>query len=234
MSGFNVYPSEVEDVIGEVPASPGRRDRGGGRHHGRSRRRLRPRPRCRPGDHGRGGPRPPRAAARPVQAAEPDRGRRRAAADRDRQGPEGPPAGGGAPTRSWACSSSSPYDVARPGGAGIPAMTPRVTLYSRPGCHPADDARAVIVRVCADWEERRGLDRRRTCGRSAVHRGDPGDLRRRAPARLLAGRRDPAAGRPRALIHPRGTWPFSHVIAPAPAAPGPLARPRFVLAFTNS
>ena len=29
-------------------------------------------------------------------------------------------------------------------------MTPRVTLYSRPGCHPCDDARAVIVRVCAE------------------------------------------------------------------------------------
>ena len=26
----------------------------------------------------------------------------------------------------------------------------RVTLYSRPGCHLCDDARAVIERVCAD------------------------------------------------------------------------------------
>ena len=31
--------------------------------------------------------------------------------------------------------------------------TPRVTLYSRPGCHLCDDARAVIVRVCADLGE---------------------------------------------------------------------------------
>jgi glutaredoxin len=32
-------------------------------------------------------------------------------------------------------------------------MTPRVTLYSRPGCHLCDDARAVIVRVCGDLGE---------------------------------------------------------------------------------
>jgi glutaredoxin len=29
----------------------------------------------------------------------------------------------------------------------------RVTLYSRPGCHLCDDARAVIARVCADLGE---------------------------------------------------------------------------------
>jgi glutaredoxin len=29
-------------------------------------------------------------------------------------------------------------------------MTPRVTLYSRPGCHLCDDAREVVARVCAD------------------------------------------------------------------------------------
>jgi glutaredoxin len=27
---------------------------------------------------------------------------------------------------------------------------PRVLLYSKPGCHLCDDARAVIARVCAD------------------------------------------------------------------------------------
>ncbi len=32
-------------------------------------------------------------------------------------------------------------------------MTQRVTLYSRPGCHLCDDARAVIARVCADLGE---------------------------------------------------------------------------------
>jgi glutaredoxin len=30
---------------------------------------------------------------------------------------------------------------------------PRVTLYSRPGCHLCDDARAVIAAVCADLGE---------------------------------------------------------------------------------
>ena len=32
-------------------------------------------------------------------------------------------------------------------------MTARVTLYSRPGCHLCDDARAVIERVCAELGE---------------------------------------------------------------------------------
>jgi glutaredoxin len=32
-------------------------------------------------------------------------------------------------------------------------MTPRVTLYSRPGCHLCDDARTVIARVCAELGE---------------------------------------------------------------------------------
>jgi glutaredoxin len=31
--------------------------------------------------------------------------------------------------------------------------TPRVTLYSRPGCHLCDDARAVIEAVCAELGE---------------------------------------------------------------------------------
>ena len=29
-------------------------------------------------------------------------------------------------------------------------MGARVTLYSKPGCHLCDDARAVVQRVCAD------------------------------------------------------------------------------------
>ena len=32
-------------------------------------------------------------------------------------------------------------------------MTARVRLYSRPGCHLCDDARAVIARVCAELGE---------------------------------------------------------------------------------
>jgi len=31
--------------------------------------------------------------------------------------------------------------------------TPRITLYTRPGCHLCDDARVVIERVCADLGE---------------------------------------------------------------------------------
>jgi len=32
-------------------------------------------------------------------------------------------------------------------------VTARVRLYSRPGCHLCDDARAVIARVCAELGE---------------------------------------------------------------------------------
>lgn len=36
-------------------------------------------------------------------------------------------------------------------------VTPRVTLYGKPGCHLCDEARDVIARVCADlgveWAE---------------------------------------------------------------------------------
>ncbi len=32
-------------------------------------------------------------------------------------------------------------------------MSARVTLYTRPGCHLCDDARAVVARVCADLGE---------------------------------------------------------------------------------
>lgn len=32
-------------------------------------------------------------------------------------------------------------------------VEPRVTLYSRPGCHLCDEARAVIARVCAELGE---------------------------------------------------------------------------------
>ena len=34
-----------------------------------------------------------------------------------------------------------------------PATEPRVTLYSKPGCHLCDDARAVIEAVCAELGE---------------------------------------------------------------------------------
>jgi glutaredoxin len=32
-------------------------------------------------------------------------------------------------------------------------VSPRITLYSRPGCHLCDEARLVIERVCADLGE---------------------------------------------------------------------------------
>ncbi|CAA9367542.1 MAG: Glutaredoxin-like domain-containing protein PA3033 [uncultured Nocardioidaceae bacterium] len=32
-------------------------------------------------------------------------------------------------------------------------MTPRVTLYSKPGCHLCDDARTVVARVCSELGE---------------------------------------------------------------------------------
>ena len=32
-------------------------------------------------------------------------------------------------------------------------MSPRVTLYSRPGCHLCEQARAVVERVCAELGE---------------------------------------------------------------------------------
>ncbi len=32
-------------------------------------------------------------------------------------------------------------------------MTPRVTLYTKPGCHLCDDARAVVEQVCAELGE---------------------------------------------------------------------------------
>jgi len=35
----------------------------------------------------------------------------------------------------------------------VPAATPRVTLYSKPGCHLCDDARAVVEQVCAELGE---------------------------------------------------------------------------------
>ena len=31
--------------------------------------------------------------------------------------------------------------------------TPRVVLYSKPGCHLCDDARAVVAQVCAEMGE---------------------------------------------------------------------------------
>jgi glutaredoxin len=44
-----------------------------------------------------------------------------------------------------------------PGPGGGTDRHARVTLYSKPGCHLCDDARAVVQRVCGelgvDWQE---------------------------------------------------------------------------------
>jgi glutaredoxin len=37
--------------------------------------------------------------------------------------------------------------------ANLSGRSSRVTLYSRPGCHLCDDARAVVRQVCADTGE---------------------------------------------------------------------------------
>lgn len=38
--------------------------------------------------------------------------------------------------------------------AAHPSVRPRVTLYSRPGCHLCDDARAIVAAVCEELGER--------------------------------------------------------------------------------
>ncbi len=37
--------------------------------------------------------------------------------------------------------------------AGMSSAPPRITLYSRPGCHLCDDARVVIEEICAELGE---------------------------------------------------------------------------------
>jgi hypothetical protein len=37
-------------------------------------------------------------------------------------------------------------------------VSPRVTLYTKPGCHLCEDARAVVERVCAELGEGRQHD----------------------------------------------------------------------------
>jgi glutaredoxin len=59
---------------------------------------------------------------------------------------------------------------------------PRVTLYSRPGCHLCEDARAVVARVCSELGE---------CYAEVMIDGDP-DLERRfgheVPVTFVDGR----------------------------------------------
>ena len=140
VSGFNVYPVEVEEVVAEVTVSstspssgspttsPARRssptwsaDGDAAVARGRRARAV-------------------RAAAGAVQAAQPHRGGRRAALTRHRQGAEGPAARRPERRRARGCSSE-------------PRVTARVTLYGRPGCHLCEEAREVVARVCAELGE---------------------------------------------------------------------------------
>ena len=134
VSGFNVYPTEVEEVLREVPgvldaAVIGVEDAETGEAvvaYVVAQRRRRRRPRRRRG-------RARRRTPRPLQAAHPHRGRRRAAPDRHRQGAEGPAARPRAPSRAGAAgvtgSGSAPPDgparhALRPGRAATCATTP--------------------------------------------------------------------------------------------------------------
>ena len=130
VSGFNVYPVEVEDVIEEVAgvaevAVIGVADeqtgeavvayvRAPGADAGRDR---------------RGGARALRRTAGAVQAAVPDRGRRRAAAHGHRQGPEGPAAGHRAAPGPGAAGVTSRDDG--PGSRSTPARA--ATSATTPG-----------------------------------------------------------------------------------------------------
>ena len=61
------------------------------------------------------------------------------------------PTGNGTPISESVPSSRAPGRRARL--AGVTAPGSRVTLYTKPGCHLCDDARAVVARVCAELGE---------------------------------------------------------------------------------
>ena len=108
VSGFNVYPTEVEDVLREVEgvtdaAVIGAPDAGYRRGGGGVRRRAR----CGCGRARGGRAQPLRPAAGALQAAHPHRGRRRAAPHGHRQGAEGAAARTRAPSHARAARMSS-------------------------------------------------------------------------------------------------------------------------------
>ena len=103
-----------------------------------------------------------------------------------------------------------------------------------PGLPPLRRRPGGVERVCAELGESYDevdIDDDAELQRP-LRRGDPGDLRRRPAARLLAGRRGPAAGRPghgRAhLTTPGRRWVISQCASRAAWSAG------FVLTFTNS
>ena len=153
VSGFNVYPREIEDAIGEHPDVAGV----GGRRSGA------------PADRGGG------------QGVR--RGAARGGADRRGHQPRTPLSGSPASSsrRSWrwspSCRTRSPARSPRAGCAmsadarrprrrhrdqRTRTRRPRITLIGKPGCHLCDEAREVVAAVAAEvgvgWEERSILD----------------------------------------------------------------------------
>ena len=140
VAGFRVYPREVEAVIGQVPgveevAVIGVPDDATG-HAVVAYVRA-------PGAEAAAVVEAVRArcerALAGVQAADPDRGGRRAAHHAGRPGPQGRAAPARAPPG--------------PGPPGVTDVTARVVMYSRPGCHLCEVAAETIARVCADLGE---------------------------------------------------------------------------------
>ena len=130
VNGFPVYPAEVEDAILELPGVESVAVLG------------RPDPRTGsqvvafvtgPSLTARGGRRALRRPAGQVQAPDHDRRRRRAASRRHRTGAEGPAA-------------------RHPGDRGR-AVTPRVLVLTREGCHLCDVAIETVAAVCAETGE---------------------------------------------------------------------------------
>ena len=127
-----------------------------------------------------------RDPAGPVQVPDVDPRRRDAAALGDRQGRQGP-----------AARRVRGHRVRR-------REPPRSPSSGSPDCHLCDEARTVIAEVCAETGDDVGgtVDRGRSGALRRVLGADPGRARRRAPARLLADRREPPARGPGPSGHP--------------------------------
>ena len=205
VSGFNVYPREVEDgdprgpgvaeaaVIGVPDARPVRP------WSPTCARRTRPETRSPPACAATARP------AGPVQAADPHRGRRRAAAHGHRQGAEGPAARPRAPPRPGAAGVTEPAAPARPlyadGQAGPPVRR-----------RPRGRHRAVCAELGETYDEV-DIDDDPSC--ATVRRGDPGDPSSTAASTTSGGSTPTGCGR----AHPAGPHPvegggtLSHVLA---------------------
>ena len=187
VSGFNVYPTEVEEVLREVDgvvdaAVIGVPDEVTGEAVVAYV--VASADASAPADLEEAVACTRRGPAGALQAALPHRGRRDPAPHRDRQGAEGPVARPRAPS-----------------GPGTPRMKPERAAdhaLHPPGLPPVRrrprGRRARLRRPGGVLRGGRHHHRRRPGG--PLRRGRPGDLRRRQAARLLARRREPAARRP--------------------------------------